>query len=429
MLSEVEKGLLLAEAGYQCEYCKKLLQDVSYQLEHIWPESRGGETNRENLAISCQRCNTNKGNHTEWIDHTTGASFPLFHPRRMNWDDHFKKNLYDIVGISPIGRATSALLFRSTSQYLPIDLQWEPIEGLYENRPIYYFLNHLRYRRLRNDFDTLYKQLIGPLPEVDISPTDLKITQFAKDMLLLELFFTRSRPNDVTSGINYVHQLLVKPDISSYQKKQFESFLSILYQQRSTLNFEAGDIKAAAQDQNAAYKFFIKANDYKIDSEIKSDNPSALASFLRSQTILAKYAEIDLSSTFLQRCFNVISGLDPFYSTSHYSYLIDLVMLNPSPSLKLIEQLYEQTSNILSTEGYGTSTDQAKLITLRRRWWILHVLIEKNPNYDSLLADLKLWEGIKMFNELRELKTYIMRIRPRLNEKDYTDLMHMIKNK
>lgn len=48
-------------AGYKCEYCDKdMLASVdnylSWQLDHIIPESAGGDHTLENMALSCREC-------------------------------------------------------------------------------------------------------------------------------------------------------------------------------------------------------------------------------------------------------------------------------------------------------------------------------------------------------------------------------------
>jgi hypothetical protein len=187
MIEEFEKGHMLAQAGYKCEYCKKLLTDTHFEFDHIWPRSRGGLTVVDNLAVSCRRCNENKRNHVEWIDPVTGSTYTIFNPHTMQWEDHFKQARNEIIGASPIGRATASILFHNTPQYLPPDLRWDKIEGVYENEPLYYFLNHMRYKRLRNDFGTLYKQLLGPMPCLDSTPEQMRVARFARDLLLLEL--------------------------------------------------------------------------------------------------------------------------------------------------------------------------------------------------------------------------------------------------
>jgi hypothetical protein len=138
MIEEVIKGHMLALAGYRCEYCKRLLTDINYEFDHVWPESRGGLTVVSNLAISCKRCNENKRNHVEWIDPVSGATYPIFNPRTMRWEDHFKHARDEVIGVSPIGRTRANILFHSTPQYLPPDLQWNKIVGVYENESLYY---------------------------------------------------------------------------------------------------------------------------------------------------------------------------------------------------------------------------------------------------------------------------------------------------
>ena len=58
-------GSWTAEAGerarYKCEYCDKdMLASVdnylSWQLDHIIPESAGGDHTLENMALSCREC-------------------------------------------------------------------------------------------------------------------------------------------------------------------------------------------------------------------------------------------------------------------------------------------------------------------------------------------------------------------------------------
>ena len=50
---------LLAKWGRKCAYCDKT--DVPLQIEHIQPKARGGSSRASNLALACEKCNTNKG--------------------------------------------------------------------------------------------------------------------------------------------------------------------------------------------------------------------------------------------------------------------------------------------------------------------------------------------------------------------------------
>lgn len=93
-----------------CEYCRtqERFADYSFPAEHIIPWSRGGKTELDNLALSCQGCNAHKSNSTEGIDPETGTMALLFHPRRQACQDHFAWNsdFSMIAGLTSTGRAT-----------------------------------------------------------------------------------------------------------------------------------------------------------------------------------------------------------------------------------------------------------------------------------------------------------------------------------
>jgi hypothetical protein len=65
-----------------------------------------------NLALACRGCNLYKSDKTTAIDPISNRTVPLFHPRRQQWNDHFSWNQdgTQIVGLTPIGRATVAAL-------------------------------------------------------------------------------------------------------------------------------------------------------------------------------------------------------------------------------------------------------------------------------------------------------------------------------
>src|SRR5690625_3457995 len=48
--------------GFRCRYCGRTVNLP--QLDHVIPESRGGEASLENLVVSCKRCNSKKGPRT-----------------------------------------------------------------------------------------------------------------------------------------------------------------------------------------------------------------------------------------------------------------------------------------------------------------------------------------------------------------------------
>ena len=95
--------------GY-CEYCicPEFCATQFHSIEHIVPESQGGMSAEDNLALACQGCNGAKYNKTRALDPATRKLVPLFHPRRDNWHEHFawSPDQLQIIGLTPTGRAT-----------------------------------------------------------------------------------------------------------------------------------------------------------------------------------------------------------------------------------------------------------------------------------------------------------------------------------
>ena len=64
-----------------------------------------GVTSESNVALSCIYCNAYKGSNLSGIDPVTGKLTKLFHPRKHQWNYHFR---YD--GGTLIGRTAIDLL-------------------------------------------------------------------------------------------------------------------------------------------------------------------------------------------------------------------------------------------------------------------------------------------------------------------------------
>lgn len=108
------RRLIRAQARGLCEYCR-CPENHSTQLfsvDHIWPQSRQGTDDADNLALSCQGCNNKKYNKTSAPDPVTGAQAPLYNPRQQRWADHFAwiDEGLTISGLTATGRATVACL-------------------------------------------------------------------------------------------------------------------------------------------------------------------------------------------------------------------------------------------------------------------------------------------------------------------------------
>ena len=112
-MDESVRNQVRERAGNVCEYCR-IPQDAlpwaRFHIEHIRARQHRGTDALENLALSCRRCNSHKGPNLASIDPVTDELVQLFHPRTDHWEDHFTLSEHRIMGRSPMGRATVALL-------------------------------------------------------------------------------------------------------------------------------------------------------------------------------------------------------------------------------------------------------------------------------------------------------------------------------
>ena len=101
-------------AFHRCEYCRapELISNLEWEVEHIEPQSAGGQGDLENLALACRSCNLHKSSRQTCLDPETQARVPLFHPRRDTWAAHFTFDASSgaLLGLTPTGRATVACL-------------------------------------------------------------------------------------------------------------------------------------------------------------------------------------------------------------------------------------------------------------------------------------------------------------------------------
>jgi hypothetical protein len=96
------------------------LQVATFHIEHILPESEGGGSTLDNLALAYPSCNLHKSDRTEACDPATGALAALFHPRRDVWSLHFAWAEYEVVGLSSVGRATVEALHLNSPRRLKV---------------------------------------------------------------------------------------------------------------------------------------------------------------------------------------------------------------------------------------------------------------------------------------------------------------------
>jgi len=62
------------------------------------------------MRYVCSFCNQLKGSDLSSIDPETGQIVALFHPRRQNWNDHFRLAGGRLEPMTEVGRVTERLL-------------------------------------------------------------------------------------------------------------------------------------------------------------------------------------------------------------------------------------------------------------------------------------------------------------------------------
>lgn len=95
-----------------CEYCliPESMVLAPHEIDHIIAEKHGGKTIAANLALSCTLCNKHKGSDVASVDAESQDIVRLYHPRHDTWSEHFELQEGVLVGLTPTGRVTVALL-------------------------------------------------------------------------------------------------------------------------------------------------------------------------------------------------------------------------------------------------------------------------------------------------------------------------------
>jgi HNH endonuclease len=103
---------VIDRAGNSCEYCllPSSLAFFPHEVDHVIAEKHGGNTETDNLAFACWRCNRHKGSDLGSFDPETEEFSLLFNPRTQSWAEHFTIQGEQIIGLTAEGRTTIKLL-------------------------------------------------------------------------------------------------------------------------------------------------------------------------------------------------------------------------------------------------------------------------------------------------------------------------------
>ena len=102
------------QARQCCGYCltSEAIVGTPMEIDHIIPQSLGGQTEEDNLWLACSLCNDHKSDRIAALDPLRGEIVRLFDPRHQMWSEHFAwaESGERIIGLTPVGRATVVAL-------------------------------------------------------------------------------------------------------------------------------------------------------------------------------------------------------------------------------------------------------------------------------------------------------------------------------
>ncbi|HEX3148171.1 MAG TPA: HNH endonuclease signature motif containing protein [Gemmataceae bacterium] len=106
------ESLVWGRALSRCEYCQmpQKFDGFTHEIDHVIARKHRGRTIAANLALACFPCNNHKGPNIAGVDRITRRLTPLFNPRRHKWSRHFRWSGPILIGRTPIGRVTIAVL-------------------------------------------------------------------------------------------------------------------------------------------------------------------------------------------------------------------------------------------------------------------------------------------------------------------------------
>ena len=112
----------------RCAYCRSSQELIGalFEIDHIIPLAKGGQTVEENLCWCCPLCNRYKGIHTTGVDPVTGRIIKLFHPMCQQWKRHFQWSSDGtlVIGRTVAGRATVEILNMNNDLIVPLRRLW-----------------------------------------------------------------------------------------------------------------------------------------------------------------------------------------------------------------------------------------------------------------------------------------------------------------
>jgi hypothetical protein len=355
----------------------------------------------ENLALSCGRCNQNKSGKTAARDWYSGKVVELYNPRIHVHSEHFSKRGPRLVGKTPIGRATSTLLFRYTEKDTPGDSTY-PLASEIDDEEIARKLHIAHGCLLGNRFDECairLRTIDESLQQLPGETRNNPSIQFAQTFMAVRICTLRALSaheiglgaDDLRRAQRLLQQAFKSRSLADHHKAELVRLKSTLHQQRAAVWALAGDSRAHAEYRAtwAAHKHYMQHTP-SFEAHIRG---AALQAKCAPRNKERQYSTEQVANTFAETDRGSMSAL---------CSLIDIELAGTRPN-RSAEALLEKLDGKLQVCGYGDNRDYCTTVLLRRRWWLLKAWIHDPLDFDLLAVELEWWQEIKLYNEVRQM--------------------------
>jgi hypothetical protein len=373
-------------AGHRCEYCRRTL--TTFEVDHIVSRGRGGSNELDNLAAACAACNGAKGDRCggkiEVVDPLTGLMVPFFHPRTMEWTDHFVEVQGEPPrGRSVTGRATAASLF----VWRPSSISALALEG-HAAPDQHGWLEAHRLACEWDAFDNELRLLKASLASHDFPP-DAEL-----ERQLLELEIVRLHTEASPEAIRRAVVLLAGPARELLPTAVHRSKSSTVMRQLSTM---------AAVNGNPRLRFRYAWAAYRLrDGRVRTDRDRPHIQLLRE---MREQVEVDARAPLSLRIRSLVAGPSVLMASDDWRWAFHsadiLASTQAAGADALTVQLLERLDRLLEEAGYGQSFDRTRAVMLARRRWYLAIRKTGKWDPDQVLRHVLLWRGWRLENEVR----------------------------
>lgn len=390
-----------------CAYCKSRLHP-GHHYDHVRPKAKGGSNEHRNLVPVCSRCNTAKSDTwTPIRDPYRGAEVAWFDPREEVWHHHFKFVRSEVVGVSPTGRATCAVLFRPLSAPSTSLVSFAPSDvasdiALVET--IVWLIAEQQEGRYGQSLraPTHLSSWIG---SDRAQPGDRWLADFAAHWLPTMARWKRGTARDLhvswQQSLRYYRRgrLVNEPPHAERFRLEWVATNAILL---ATLYEVGGDTARSVRFREFA------ANVYsRVGADPLIGDPLLAWRSVSNQMVLQQDpVRIDTPT------MESIAQQEESLAFQVGGDWVDAIVRsgNETP-YSVIEAAWEIVDRMMQVSTYGAGGDLAQSVGLRRRWWLLQFRLVQPIDMDLLYWDVRYWARNRLRSEIRLLLSDLSRLK------------------